>query len=189
MKRNTRISFKKETLQRLLIVLFIFGFANTVNASTRALAKMAGLHKDKLERIVTKLVKVESTTGDYHVRNRKSGAYGRYQIMPKTASFYAKKLHIPFKKWKRPYNQDRIFQAIMKDNISSLKRNGYKISAFSIYATHQQGSRGFRMIMTNRPLDRKTERNLRRNLPDHLSKVRKSRLKRTWIHYWKERFV
>ncbi len=157
------------------------------NASYGKLAKHAGLSHSKMENIIKKVVKYESTSGSYHTENRRSGAYGRYQIMPKTAKAYAKKLHIPYAQWKRPKNQDRIFEAIMRDNIMSLKRNGIKISAFSIYGTHQQGASGFKSIVKNKKLTKQLERNIRQNLPakyKHLSKVD---LKKTWMKYWKKK--
>ena len=67
--------------------------------------------------------------------------------MPSTAKFYAKKLGIPQHLWKKPYNQDKIFKSIMKANIKSLKKRGYKVSAFTLYATHHQGVGEFNAIM------------------------------------------
>ena len=124
-------------------------------ASCSKLARFAGISPNSMEKIVDKLVKIETTSGKYNVKNHRSGAYGRYQIMPSTAKFYAKKLEISKYNWKKPYNQDKIFRAIMKDNIKSLKRNGYKTSAFSLYAAHQQGAGGFNIIMKNKPLSKK----------------------------------
>jgi len=142
-----------------------------------------------MKNIVKKIVKAETTTGSYHIKNRKSGAYGRYQIMPKTAMFYAKKLKIPKNKWKIPYNQDKIFKAILRDNIRSLKRNGIKVSAFSIYGTHQQGAGGFNAIVKNKKLTKKLERNIRQNLPKKLRLTRRANLKSTWMRYWKKKFA
>ena len=169
-----------------LVMLFISGAAQ---ASCSKLAKFAGMKQTNLEQIVEKLVKVESTTGKYNVKNHRSGAYGRYQIMPNTAKYYAKKLKIPRHLWKKPYNQDKIFRAIMKDNIKSLKRNGHKVSTFSLYATHQQGAGGFNAIMKNKTLSKKLEKNLRQNLPSNLRKVKKSKLRITWISYWKSKLA
>ena len=166
------------------IMLFV---STTAQASCSKLAKTAGMSQNNLKHIVDKLVKIETTTGKYNVKNHRSGAYGRYQIMPSTAKFYAKKLAIPNHKWKKPYNQDKIFRAIMNDNIKSLRRNGHRVSAFSLYATHQQGAGGFNSIMKNRPLSKSLERNLRQNLPSNLRKVRKSQLRLTWINYWKKK--
>jgi hypothetical protein len=108
--------------------------------------------------------------------------------MPGTAKAYAKKLHIPYSQWKKPRNQDRIFKAILNDNIRALKRSGIKISAFSIYGAHQQGAGGFKSIVKNKKLTKKLERNLRHNLPKKLRRVHRSKLKRTWMNYWKKKF-
>ena len=136
------------------------------------------------EMIVKKIVKVESITGDYHARNKKSGAYGRYQIMPQTARLYTKNLGIPYSEWKLPSNQDRIFQAILKDNIQELKSNRIKITAFTIYGSHQQGAGGFNVIMKNKKLTKQIERNIRNNLPEKLRKTDRSRLAMVWKDYW-----
>jgi len=165
----------------------LFLTTTAANASYEKLAKKAGLSPDKMSQIIKKMVKHESTSGSYHKVNHKSGAYGRYQIMPKTAAAYARKLHIPISQWKKPANQDRIFQAIMEDNINSLKRNGLRISAFSIYGTHQQGASGFKNIMKKKTLSKSLERNLRQNLPKRLSRISKAKLKRTWMKYWKKK--
>ncbi len=109
--------------------------------------------------------------------------------MPKTARAYAKKLGISYRKWKQPRNQDRIFQAILKDNIKALKRNGIKISAFTIYGAHQQGAGGFNAIMKNKKLTKSLERNLRYNLPKKLRKTHRSRLVMVWKEYWQERLA
>jgi predicted transcriptional regulator len=176
--------FKKISLFTAILLMLI----NTAEASYTKLAKNAGVSHQTMEKIVKKIVKVESTTGDYHAHNKKSGAYGRYQIIPSTAKAYAKKLHIPYSQWKKPHNQDKIFQAILNDNIRALKRNGIKISAFSIYGAHQQGAGGFKSIVKNKRLTKQLERNLRRNLPGKLRRVHRSKLKRTWMAYWKKKF-
>ncbi|SFV69188.1 TolA protein [hydrothermal vent metagenome] len=174
---------------RLYVIMAVFLLTTAASQANAHLAKTAGMSPATLKKIVKKVVKIESTTGSYHARNRKSGAYGRYQIMPKTARAYAKKLHIPYSKWKRPRNQDRIFEAIMADNIRSLRRNGLKVNAFSIYGTHQQGAGGFNAIMKKKKLSKNLERNLRHNLPKRLSKVPRSRLKLAWVNYWKRKFA
>ncbi len=193
----TRQTHSKTLLSRLTTKLFTnkfyallatFVLTTTSSHAYAKLAKTAGMKPETMRQIVKKVVKVESTTGSYHARNRKSGAYGRYQIMPKTARAYAKKLHIPYSKWKQPRNQDRIFEAIMADNIRSLKRNGLKVNAFSIYGTHQQGAGGFNAIMKNKKLSKNLERNLRHNLPRKLSRVPRHKLKLAWVNYWKKKF-
>lgn len=179
----------KNKLRKMSMPFVLLFISSTAQASCSKLAKVAGMKQTNLEKIVEKLVKIESTSGKYNVKNHRSGAYGRYQIMPSTAKYYAKRLKIPRHLWKKPYNQDKIFRAIMKDNIKSLKRNGHKVSAFSLYATHQQGAGGFNAIMKNKNLSKKLEKNLRQNLPSNLRKVKKSRLRYTWINYWKTKLA
>jgi len=171
--------------RRPAVILAMFLTITTAEASYTKLAKHAGVSYQKMDEIIKKVVKLESTTGNYHTKNHSSGAYGRYQIMPKTASAYAKKLKIPYSQWKKPHNQDKIFEAIMKDNIRSLKRNGLAVSAFSIYGTHQQGAGGFNAIMKNKQLTKQLERNIRHNLPKKLRHTSKANLKKIWLKYWK----
>ncbi len=184
------VSTKQIFMRRGYAVLMaLFLTATAAEASYAKLAKDAGVSHKTMKEIVKKVVKYESTTGNYHTKNRKSGAYGRYQIMPKTAHSYAKKLKIPKSRWKKPHNQDKIFKAILSDNIRSLKRNGIKVNAFSIYGTHQQGAGGFNAIMKNKRLTKQLERNLRHNLPKKLRSTPRASLKSTWKRYWKRKFV
>lgn len=190
MKRVLKLfKTQEEKLRKASIPWIMLLVSTTAQSSCSKLAKVAGMSQNNLQHIVDQLVKIESTTGKYNVKNHRSGAYGRYQIMPSTAKYYAKKLKIPRHLWKKPYNQDKIFRAIMNDNIKSLKRNGHQVSAFSLYATHQQGAGGFNAIMKNKKLSRKLEKNLRQNLPSKLRKVKKSQLRITWINYWKKKLV
>jgi hypothetical protein len=189
MKMRILIEQYKHKIKRMSMPLVMLFVSSAAQASCAKLAKFAGMSEDKLTNIVDKLVKVETTTGEYDERNPRTGAYGRYQIMPSTAKYYAKKLDIPANMWKKPYNQDKIFRAIMKDNIESLRRHGHSVSAFSLYATHQQGATGFNAIMKNKPLSKKLEKSLRMNLPQKLKKVRKSQLRVTWINYWKNQLA
>jgi len=145
----TTVSNQKRKLRKFSFSLVMLFISTTAHASCSKLAKAAGIQQNAFKKIVQKLIKIETTTGKYDAHNDSSGAYGRYQIMPNTAKYYAKKLHIPLNEWKKSYNQDKIFQAIMKDNISSLKRHGHKISAFTLYATHQQGAGGFKSPVIN----------------------------------------
>lgn len=173
---------------QFVILLSVLFTSTSLHASYAKLAKEAGISHRNMEDIVKKVVKYESTTGHYYTKNRNSGAYGRYQIMPRTAHSYAEKLNIPKSKWKLAKNQDRIFKAILHDNISALKRNGLKISAFSIYGTHQQGAYGFNAIMKNKTLTKGLERNLRHNLPKKYRHVSRAKLGRVWKNYWEKKF-
>lgn len=183
------ISKKRNIIYQVTILFITLVMSTNIHALDENIVKDTGLTSEHLKKIIKKLVKIETTTGKYYVENHKSGAYGRYQIMPKTALFYAEKLGIPKDEWKYPKNQDKIFQAIIKDNIKSLKKNGHKVSAFSIYAAHQQGARGFNVIMKNKPITKDIEKNIRYNLPSYLRKVEKSKLRITWINYWKRKLI
>jgi len=173
--------------QRSAILLTLFFTASTAQASHSSLAKNAGISHKSMNAIIKKVVKHESTSGSYTTKNKNSGAYGRYQIMPKTAKAYAKKLNIPYSQWKKAGNQDKIFEAIMRDNILSLKRNKIKISAFSLYGTHQQGASGFKAIIKNKKLSKRLEKNLRQNLPKKYKHISKANLKKTWMKYWRKK--
>ena len=171
-------------------VMFYFLSTTDVNAMAYTkLSKVAGLKHSTMKKIVKKMIRVESSHTGYHAHNKKSGAYGRYQILPTTAKYYSKKLRIPYSQWKRPANQDRIFQAILKDNILSLKRNKIKISGFSIYGAHQQGANGFKKILRSKKLSKTLEKRLRRNLPKHLRSIHRNKLRATWMKYWKRKFA
>jgi len=179
----------RKVLKKYAIAFLIFFMSTSAQAKYSKLAKHAGVSHATMKKIVKKLVVIESSTGNYYTKNHRSGAYGRYQVMPKTAKFYARKLKIPHSKWKKPYNQDKIFKAIMKDNIKSLKKNGHKVTAFSIYGSHQQGAGGFNAIVKNKKLTKKLERNLRQNLPKRLKYTSRKNLRNTWLRYWQNRLA
>jgi len=173
--------------KKYLLPLALFLGSTLAEASYAKLAKDAGMSYKTMTEIVKKVIKHESTTGNYRARNKKTGAYGRYQIMPRTAKAYTKKLKIPHSKWKAPRNQDKIFQAILGDNIRNLKKHKIKISAFSIYGAHQQGVGGLNAILKNKKLTKRLEKNLRYNLPKKLRLTSASNLRRTWLAYWKKK--
>ena len=148
---------------------------------------LSGCGEPSLEKIQKKIVKVETPHGKYTTVNKTSGAYGKYQIMPKTAQHYTRKLNIPHREWKKPENQEKIFRALLEDNIKNLKKYGFKPDAFTVYGCHQQGASGFVCIMKNKNLSQKAYMRLRRNLPKQYRNVRKEKLRETWINYWKKR--
>ena len=187
-----RQDFKKIIKECKSYAVALTLFSSLLSASTNLnyskLSKHAGMSHIEMKKVIKKLVKIESPRGSYTAKN-KSGAYGLYQIMPKTAKYYTKKLKIPHYKWKHPRNQDRIFTALMRDNISILKKNGIAINAFSLYGTHQQGAGGFNMIIKNKKLSKNIERNLRHNLPRKYKYVSGIALRNAWIKFWKKRFA
>jgi len=148
---------------------------------------MQGCGEPSMTEISKKIVKVETPKGKYTTVNKKSGAYGRYQIMPKTAKHYARKLNMNRSQWKNPKNQDKIFMALLSDNIRSLKENGIEVNAFTVYGCHQQGATGFKCIVRNENMSAKSYMRLRRNLPKKYKYISNRKLRETWICYWKEK--
>lgn len=148
---------------------------------------LSGCNEPSLDRIKEKIVKIETHTQNYEVVNKKTGAYGKYQILPRTGKYYAQKLDIPVSEWRKPENQDRIFEAILEDNIKQLKKHGFEINAFTVYGCHQQGARGFVTIMKDQNLTEKFDKKLRRNLPKVYHSVDPVDLRETWINYWKQK--
>lgn len=148
---------------------------------------LQGCGEPSMDEIKTKIVKVETPHGKYTTVNKSSGAYGKYQIMPKTARHYTKKLNIPHSQWKRPENQDKIFIALLEDNVKNLKKHEFEVDAFTVYGCHQQGANGFVCIMKNKNLSNKSYMRLRRNLPSKYRNIQKNELRQQWINYWKHR--
>jgi len=148
---------------------------------------MQGCGEPPMTDIVDKIVKVETPKGKYTTVNKRSGAYGRYQIMPKTAKHYAKKLKINHSQWKKPENQDKIFMALLSDNVKKLKQNGIEVNAFTVYGCHQQGATGFKCILKNENLSRCSYDKLRRNLPKKYRHISNEKLREIWINYWKNK--
>jgi len=148
---------------------------------------LQGCGDPSLDEIKSKIVKVETPNGKYTTVNKTSGAYGKYQIMPRTAAHYTRKLDIPHSEWKKPKNQEKIFNALLEDNIQNLKKYNLKVDAFTVYGCHQQGANGFMCIMKNENLSNKSYMRLRRNLPSKYRYIKKDKLRKMWIDYWKTR--
>ncbi len=146
---------------------------------------MQGCGEPSMTDISEKIVKVETPNGKYTTVNKSSGAYGRYQIMPKTAKHYTKKLNIDHSNWKNPKNQDKIFMALLSDNVKSLRKNGIEINTFTVYGCHQQGATGFKHIMNDEELTKYKYMKLRRNLPNKYRYISNENLRKVWIDYWK----
>ncbi len=159
----------------------------TVCAGALLTIGMSGCGDPSLDEIKEKIVKVETRNASYTAVNKKTGAYGKYQILPSTGRFYAKKLNIPVSQWRTPENQERIFEALLQDNIEQLKKQGLDVDAFTVYGCHQQGASGFVCIMKNENLTKKFHIKLRRNLPPQYRNVDPNDLRKTWINYWKNK--
>jgi hypothetical protein len=165
-----------------LFVLIFIAFLLIQGCSSKTEPDM-----DHMDPIVKKIVEVETPNGNYTALNKKTGAYGRYQIKPDTAKYYSKKLDIDYSSWKEPNNQDKIFKALLSDNIRSLRTKGHKINTFTVYGAHQQGATGFDNIMKNRNLDDHMYAKLRRNIPAEYRNCKDEELCEVWVGYWKKK--
>lgn len=61
---------------------------------------LQGYGDPSLDEIKDKIVKVEIPNVKYTTVNKTSGAYSKYQIMPRTAKHYTSRLKIPHSQWK-----------------------------------------------------------------------------------------
>ena len=89
--------------------------------------------------------------------------------------------------WKEPQKQDKIFKALLSDNIRCLRTKGHQINAFTVYGAHQQGATGFDNIMNNRKMSNDMYAKLRRNIPLEYRNCRDEELCGVWVRYWKKK--
>ena len=104
--------------------LFVLGFTSFLLIQGCS-SKPEPSREPHMDHIVKKIVEVETPNGNYTALNKKTGAYGRYQITPATAQYYTKKLDMNHYQWKEPKNQDKIFKALLSDNIFKKYRIKY----------------------------------------------------------------
>ncbi len=60
----------KKKIRKISIPIVMLFISSAAQASCSKLAKAAGMSQVKLEKIVKKLVKIESTSGKYNVKNQ-----------------------------------------------------------------------------------------------------------------------
>jgi len=106
--------------------------------------------------------------GSYSAVNKDTDASGKYQMMPKTAAPYLKKLGktwADFKNFKDPENealQEQVMDMDIETRTKYMKEEGIKITPFTYYMAHQQGARGlgdmFRIMEGKRVSDKEYKR-------------------------------
>jgi len=128
-----------------------------------------------------KLSQFESQ-GSYTAEND-SGAYGRYQFMPDTAKEYAAKLGIKYSEWKKPENQDKMFAKFTEDNATSLSKSGIPTTEFNLWGAHNQGVKGFKEILSDKPLSAVRKKKIAANLPSGMEPT-----KENYIKHWSTKF-
>ncbi len=85
---------------------------------------------------------VVESAGKWDALNKGSGAYGRFQFMPKTEKSYAKKLGISIEEARTPAGQMAMVSAFTNDNRKGLQRAGFEPTQKNLYMAHQQGLGG-----------------------------------------------
>lgn len=89
-----------------------------------------------------------SGTGSYTAVNSKSGAYGRYQFIDETGSYYASKIPgCDNGAWKNGSEvgkacQDKMYVLFTSDQAKQLSDKGIPINTCTLYLAHQQGADG-----------------------------------------------
>ena len=126
---------------------------------------------------------------DYTTVNTGSGAFGRWQLLVKTASSIAKRLSIPLKDIKLPKNQIAIATYLRQQNYFHIIRNGYAPTDYVQYIYWQQGVGGGTHIMNllgkNKPIPINIVKNMLYNMPYSKPYGKKSgRTKFTSIEQW-----
>jgi len=127
-----------------------------------------------------KMSKIESN-GDYNAVNKSSGAYGKWQIMPKTMKSYANKLGISMDEARTPQGQDAVIKKFTDDNARALRRAGLPVNDKTLYLAHQQGAGGAINLLKGN-YDSVSDRNVNSNNPDGVSKSQ-------FAGYWMNRMA
>ena len=109
----------------------------------------------KLENFKKKVKDVESSGGKYDAKNEGSGAYGAYQFIPSTAKWVAKELGIPYKEWKKPENQDKMFKWYTEHNKKGLEKAGIPVTEETLWWAHNQGLEGAKKLYRGQKLKKK----------------------------------
>lgn len=138
------------------------------------------------------LTLVESGVDGYKAENARTGAYGRYQILPSTAKDYFGKDGITENNWKTAENQDKIFTMITDTNRAELRKAGVEDTQLNLYGAHQQGLTGYKEILDSANNGTKLSSvrisKIRGNLPNNGKGVADDEIANEWFKYWGTKF-
>lgn len=123
-----------------------------------------------------RLKQIESFGGDYNARN-KSGAWGAYQFMPKTAKQYGLAYGTA-----SPAEQDAAYKRLTQDNYNSLSKSlGQAPEPWQLYLAHQAGATGAANLLKGDP-NAPLEKNQLANNPFNAQTVGE------WLSGWQNKF-
>ncbi len=128
-------------------------------------------------------------TGNYAIKGERSKAYGRYQFMPRTARGYAAKCGIYFDEWKKPVNQDKMFQRFTEDNMNYIRKQSIEVNVFTMWIAHNLGPGAVKWMMTGQgkipwgdPL-----KVLNNNLPKNLQATSYLTARNNWLDHYDDK--
>lgn len=119
-------------------------------------------------------------------KNKKTGAYGYNQILPKYAQYYADKVNMTIPQSQTISGQRKMAETIYNDSNTFLKKNNFPINMRNLYLTHQQGRQGFKDLMNGKI----NEQALAQNIPTKflMNAPEKESLRDTYLRYWDSKF-
>lgn len=114
------------------------------------------------------IARIESNNS-YTAKNPTSTAYGKYQFLRGTNSYYAKKMGVSSSYLRTPEGQELAMDVMLRDNASVLRKHGLPVNTTNLYVLHQQGAGGGIDILKGDPSP-KTLSLMKSNLPKSLQK-------------------
>ena len=96
----------------------------------------------------------------------KSGAYGRFQIMPGTQKEAAGELGITVDQARSPVGQKQVIKHITDKSVRALKNAGFPVTDQNLWTLHNQGRTGGLRILMNK--DNISRKNIAANLPANI---------------------
>lgn len=80
--------------------------------------------------------------GDYNARNKKSSAFGKYQVIKSTLAEKAKDLSISIKEARTPEGQEMVMHSLLSDYKSRLKEFDLPVTKENMFVLHNLGQTG-----------------------------------------------
>lgn len=114
------------------------------NPNTFKLAKRVGskLNYNESDTEVAEYFSSIESGGDYTARNKKSSAFGKYQVVKGTLVEKAKELGISTKEARTPEGQEMVMHSLLSDYKSRLKEFDLPITKENMFVLHNLGQTG-----------------------------------------------
>lgn len=101
-------------------------------------------YKDNKKGIKDYIAKIESrgSTNPYLAKNSKSGAEGKYQILPSNYQELSDNLGIPIKDLRRPENQEKVMDYLIGEYQATLEKWNLPVNKENMFVLHNLGQTG-----------------------------------------------